>query len=131
MASKTFTAQSTKHLPLISFDIADDTGTVVGSFRATPKPRLDVAQMLATAVQLQEGNRIFNLDIIATAIREMLVTRVWSDEANAWLPADDRDRFNQLLVSDEYAIPIEQLGAICMWLMEETTGHPTGAPNPS
>lgn len=139
-APRTFTVESTKHIPPIEFSLVDDEGNDVGTFRATPKPRTDVAQMLASAVQLHEGNRVYNVNVLSDAVKAMLVRKVWQERTvvdpddgeertvGTWVDVDDVARFEHLLTADEVRVPIEQVGAICMWLLEETTGHPTGAP---
>ena len=44
------------------------------------------------------------------------------------LMAEDRERFTELSLSDDYIIPLEKLTEIMDWLVEQYTGRPTQQP---
>jgi hypothetical protein len=131
---KSFGVKSNQSKALESFLLHDDRERVVSEpFRIMPKLRLDVVQMMVSAVTLDgTGGRSYNLDILAYVIRESLCAEVYNDQAERWERVDDRRRFTDVLASDRWDIPIETLGEIAMWIGELVSGgHPTGAPKPS
>lgn len=128
---KTFGVQSNEFTQLESFMLTDDQGRVVDEpFRIMPKLRLDVVQMMVSAVTLDgTGGRSYNLDILSYIIRESLCAEVYNEQKQRWERVDDRRRFVDVLASDRWNIPIETLGDIAMWIGELVSGgHPTGAP---
>lgn len=118
----------------IPFELCDDHGNVIGTFHATKKPRLDIAQAMARAVSLKDGIRVYDVDILTYCVREFLIKEIYrelgagsnGEPVKGWVAADDLERFDRIVRSDRVAVPIETLGDIVMWLLEETTGHPTG-----
>lgn len=126
------------HAP-IPFELVDDKGRSLGTFRATPKPRLDIAEMMAQAVSLKEGIRVYNANILTHCLREFLIKEEFRDVGAdshgnpqmQWVQADDGARMDAIIRSDRVSVRIETLGEIVMWLLEETTGHPTGGSGPS
>lgn len=44
---------------------------------------------------------------------------------------EDRERFAQMTTSDDHVVPLETLGSIMEWLVEQYAGRPTQPPSPS
>lgn len=123
----------------LTFQLVDQRGVVIPgpgpeqSFRASPRPRLDLVQAMVDAVVVHEGTgfKAYNLDILRRVITESLIVEEWvppqvDGNEGAWRPAPDRHRFEQVLDSDRWTVRIDTLGEIAVWLVEETTSHPTG-----
>ena len=130
-----FGVSSTKNDAPIAFELFDtDTGTSIGVFHATRKPRLDIIQAMAAAVDHNEqGLKVYNIDVLSWILREIVIRERWNPTRERWEFADDASRMAEVLRSDRWKIDVDQMGEIVLWLMEEVSHgeHPTGGPRPS
>lgn len=129
MSTKRYGVVSTENQAPIEFTLTDDQGRDVGTFRVTAKPRLDLAQAMARAVELKGGIRVYDVDILTYVLREMIIKEEFVD--GEWRKAEDLRLLDAVLTSDRIAVPINVLGEIVMDMLSETTGHPTGGSGPS
>ena len=131
-------AVETRTLAPITFKLAGQT------FRATPKPPVDIIEALMAVSPDEQGKRRYAAATLIGSLERLVMERVWIEPTMAdgddgvpfevtpgrWQPIDDRARMHAVLYGDEWSIPIETIAEIVMWIVEETTGDPTGAPKP-
>lgn len=119
--SREFTASNITDRPPLTFKFADQL------FHIPSKQRPDVAIYLAAAAQLQpDGTKLYPYEVLRRCLIDMLAAKLPND-AGEWEPVDDKQRFVDLLRSDEWEITADQLGAIVEWVSEELTADPIGA----
>lgn len=113
----------------IAFELTDAKGNDIGGgpFRVTRKPRLDLSLGMAQAVTLNGGKRIVDQNTMLYVLRELLITEYRDPETDAWVPADDRERWDSMLSSDRHKMDWVLMSEITMWLAEALQAHPTGA----
>lgn len=126
MSTKRFTVLPNVEEPL-EFELATPEGEVLGLFHFTRRPRLDIALGLSQAVTLNNGKRDIDKSMLLYVLRELMIKELRDPETGLWSPADDRERFDELMANDRYLIDDSVLVPLTLWLTEEFSGHPTGA----
>jgi hypothetical protein len=136
------------HVDGPSFELGDE------PFRCVPiAPAGLLAEMVAAVSTDRTGNAVFRavdlnrfaLGVIAHEVWEWdpepplpdyvegedQAVRVAPERTGRWIDVDDRKRFEAFLFDDTRPVPVATLGEIVVWLINEYTERPTGAPAPS
>lgn len=106
----------------LSFSIAGQT------FRVPRKVPLEGVGLLASVMINDAGQRIYAAARLLPTLIAMVCDEEYVD--GAWRPADDRARFRALVESPRVNIRIETYGKLALWIVEELTALPSGAPKP-
>lgn len=112
------------------------TFTLAGEeFETLPQIPAEALNAISTAVTTdRKGRQVFNAVDIIAFFEMVLVDRKWVEDPEAedgggkWERADDVDRFKAICASKTVIVPLEKLGEIFEWVMEELTERPTSPP---
>ncbi len=129
--NKTFRVRNMAEVAPLTFDLEDAHGNHAGTFRVPRKLPINLVDVIAAVRLDTNGNRIYEAGLLIEAMLRIVADKAWNATKEKWEPVDDRDRLRAVLNGDEWEIEVETLGEIVMWVIEETTGHPTPARRPS
>lgn len=63
--------------------------------------------------------------MLSAFVERCIVTEVWDEEAGAYVPADDLDRFRAAVRDSRHVFRMEGWGAMATYLVESYTARPT------